>query len=119
MRYLSLIKGSENQGAPPPAFMPAMEKWLAETMADGSLVQTGGLARTTSAIRVRSEAGKVTVIDGPYAEAKEVVGGYAVIEAATREAAIESARRFMQIHADLWPEWRGECEVRAIDFIAP
>lgn len=119
MRYLSLVSSVVNQGPPPQALMDAMGKLIADSFADGSLVQTGGLAPCKATFCVRCEGGKLTVTDGPYAETKEVVGGYAMIEAATREEAIESTRRFMQIHAEHWPEWRGECEVRPIDFLAP
>lgn len=119
MRYLSFVKASENQGVPPQSLMNAMGPLMAEGLADGSLVQTGGLARTASMFRVRSHGGKLTVIDGPYTEAKEVIGGYAMLEYATREAAIEGTKKFMQLHIDHWPEWTGECEVREIDYLAP
>jgi hypothetical protein len=119
MRYLSLVKAAENQGSPPKALMDAMGPLMAAGLADGSLIQTGGLARTASMVRVRAADGKVTVIDGPYTEAKEVVGGYAMVEYATREAAIEGTRKFMQLHIEHWPGWVGECELREIDFLAP
>ena len=118
MRYLSLVKSADNQGPPPQALMDAMQKLMAESLADGSLVETGGLASGKLMLRVRSSGGKLTVVDGPFAEAKEIVGGYAMLEAPTREAVIESTRKFMQIHAEYWPEWEGECEVREVVFLA-
>jgi len=119
MRYLSLVKAAPNQGPPPQALMDAMGKLMADAFADGTLVQTGGLASSATMTRVRLKGGKITVTDGPYAEAKEVIGGYAMLEAATLEGAIKSAREFLQIHADHWPEWVGECELRQIDYLAP
>jgi hypothetical protein len=119
MRYLSLVKAPVGQGAPPPALMEAMGKLMADAFADGSLVSTGGLAPAAAMTRVRVAGGKVTVMDGPFTEAKEVIGGYAMLEAATLEGAIKSAREFLQIHADHWPGWVGECEIRQIDYLAP
>ena len=56
----------------------------------------------------------MTTTDGPYAEAKEVVGGYSIIEARSREEAVEGARRVIEIHRDYWPGWEGSVEVRPI-----
>ncbi len=118
MRYLSMVKSAENQGPPPQALMDAMQVLIAESLADGSLIQTGGLGAAKVMKRVRSEGGKLTILDGPFAETKEIVGGYAVIEAATLEAAVASTVKFMKIHTDNWPEWTGECELREIAFLA-
>ncbi len=119
MRYLSLVKAPTGQGPAPQALMDAMGKLMADAFADGSLVSTGGLAPAAAMTRVRLSGGKVTVLDGPYTEAKEVIGGYAMLESATLEGAIKSAREFLQIHADNWPGWVGECEIRQIDYLAP
>jgi hypothetical protein len=56
----------------------------------------------------------VTTSDGPYAEAKEVVGGYSIIEARSQEEAVEGARRVIELHAEHWPAWEGAVEVRRI-----
>ena len=64
--------------------------------------------------RVRLTQGKLTTIDGPFAETKEVVGGFAVFEFKSREEAIESAVNFMELHKQHWPGWDGETEVRQI-----
>lgn len=119
MRYLSLVKAPTGQGPAPQALMDAMGKLMADAFADGSLVSTGGLAPAVAMTRVRVSGGKVTVVDGPYTEAKEVIGGYAMLESATLEGAIKSAREFLQIHAEHWPGWVGECEVREIVYLAP
>jgi hypothetical protein len=119
MRFLSIVKSAENQGPAPQALQDAMAKLIADSLKDGSLVQTGGLGASSSGFRVRSAGGKLTVRDGPFTETKEVVGGYAVLEWASREAAVEGALAFMRLHTQHWPAWEGECEVRNIAFLAP
>ena len=119
MRYFTFIRGAENQGAPPQALMSAMEKFIADSLKNGTLVQTGGLSLSPQGTRMRISRGKLTVTDGPFTESKEVIGGYAILEAPTREKALEVGRAFMQLHVDHWPQWEGESEIRAIDFIAP
>jgi hypothetical protein len=119
MRYLGLVRTAENQGAPPPALMEAMDKFIAESLKDGSLVQTGGLAATSAGIRIRQSGGILRRTDGPFSEAKEVVGGYAILEAPSRSAAMDIMGRFMQLHEKNWPSWEGECELREITFVAP
>jgi len=119
MRFLSIIRADEKQGPPPQALMDAMEPFIAEALKNGSLVQTGGLAPSAGGFRIRMSGGRLAVIDGPFAESKEVVGGYALIAAGTREEAVASTRAFMQLHLDHWPEWEGECEVRELVFLAP
>lgn len=119
MRFLSIVKAAENQGPVPQALEDAMAKLMADSLQNGSLVQTGGLGASSTGFRVRSAGGKLTVIDGPFTEAKEVVGGYAVLEWASREQAIEGTLAFMRLHTQHWPAWEGECEVRPITFLAP
>ncbi len=119
MRFLGLVRGAENQGAPPAALMEAMQKFIAESLKDGSLVQTGGLAPSSQASRVRLTGGKLRTVDGPFAESKEVVGGYAIMEAPTKAGAEAHMRRFMKLHEDYWPEWEGESELREMVFVTP
>lgn len=119
VRYFTFIRGAENQGLPPKALDEAMQKFIAKHLQDGTLVQTAGLEPAGKGVRMRIAKGKLTVTDGPFTEAKEVVGGYAILEAPTREQAIEIGRAFMQLHIDHWPQWEGESEIRAMDFIAP
>jgi len=119
MRFLSIVKSSEHQGPAPQALQDAMGKLVAESLQDGSLIQTGGLGASAAGFRVRCKGGKLTVIDGPFAEAKEVVGGYAVLEWASRQKAVEATLAFMRLHTQYWPGWEGECEVRQINFLAP
>src|SRR3989475_8750898 len=119
MRFLSIVKTAENEVAAPQALQDAMAKLTRDSLKDGSLVQSGGLGARSTGVRVRSDGGKLTVIDGPFTEAKEVVGGYAVLEFESREEAIEAAVAFMRLHNEHWPSWEGECEVRPITFLAP
>ena len=118
-RFLSIVKSAENQGPPPQALLDAMAKLTEDSLRDGSLIQTGGLSASSTGARVRIAGGKLTVTDGPFSEAKEVVGGYAVLEANSREEALEAARQFMRLHQQHWPGWEGECEIRQVWFLAP
>lgn len=119
MRYLSVIRASENQGPPPQSLMDAMGPYVTKSLQSGAVVSTGGLAPSAAGVRVAIRGGRIVVTDGPFAESKEMIGGYAVIAADTREAAIRSTREFMQLHIDHWPGWEGECELRELVFLAP
>jgi hypothetical protein len=119
MRFLGLVRTAEGQGAPPPALMEAMGAFIDASLKDGSLVQTGGLAPAASACRIRQSGGRLSFTDGPFVETKELVGGFAILEAPSREAAVGIMRRFMQLHEQHWPSWEGECEVREMVFVAP
>jgi hypothetical protein len=119
MRYLSVIRAAESQGPPPQSLMDAMDAYVPKALESGAVISTGGLAPSAQGTIVRIRKGKIQVIDGPFPEAKEVIGGYAVVAADTREAAIRATREFMQLHVDHWPEWEGECELRELVFLAP
>ncbi len=119
MRFLSIVKSAESQGPPPQALLEAMAKLTEDGISDGSLIQTGGLSASPTGTRVRISGGKLTVTDGPFAEAKEVVGGYAVLEAQSRDEALEAVRAFLRLHQLHWPAWEGECEIRQLVFLAP
>jgi len=112
VRYMTFVKGSENQGPAPQAMYDAMDKHIAEQAKAGVFISGGGLAPTKESFRVRSKGGKLHVTDGPFTESKEVIGGFAIMEYATREEALEGAKQFMELHRIHWPEWDGECEFR-------
>lgn len=114
MRFMMMVKSAENTGAPPKELMDAINKLTAEHSQEGKLVAAGGLAPTAMSSRVQLSDGKLTVIDGPFVETKEVVGGYAVMEFSSREAAVKSALEFMGLHRKHWPGWEGETEIRQI-----
>lgn len=114
MRFMMLVKHAENAGAPPKELMEAIGKLAEEAVKAGTMIETGGLAPMAQSTRVRVTGGQVKVIDGPFAEAKEVVGGYAQFELKSKEEAIEGAVRFMELHRKHWPGWEGETEIRQI-----
>ena len=116
MRFMMIVKSAENAGPPPKALMDAMEKMAAEATKAGKMIESGGLASTATGARVRLSGGKVTVTDGPFTEAKEVFGGYAVFELKSKKEAIEAAVAFMEVHKQHWPGWEGETEVRQQTF---
>jgi len=115
MRFLSMIRVQENTGKQPSERMMAeMGTLLTEMKSAGKLLDTAGLAPTAKGKRVRLRGGKISVVDGPFTETKEVVGGYAMFELGSKEEAIASAREFMELHRKFWPGWEGETEVRQI-----
>ena len=113
MRFLTFIKMDEKyrtQG-PPPALMEAMGKFVQESFASGKVQETGGLKPSSAATRFRIQRGKLTITDGPFTEAKEVVGGWAILKANSREEALENATEFMELHRKHWPGWEGTSEM--------
>jgi hypothetical protein len=114
MRFMMLVKSAENLGPPPKALMDAIGKLAEDAVKAGAMLDSGGLIPTATSTRVRLSRGQVTAIDGPFAESKEVVGGFAVFEFKSKKEAIESAVRFMELHKQHWPGWEGETEVRQI-----
>jgi hypothetical protein len=112
MRYLSMVRVAETGQKPSERLMNEMGKLIEEMMKKGKLIRTAGLRPTKEGFRMRSNRGKVSVTEGPFTETKEVIGGYAILEAASLEEAKELTRRFLEVHGD---EWNVECEVRALD----
>jgi len=112
MRYMMIVKAAENQGPPPKALMEAIDKLSQDASKAGTMLGAGGLGPTGLGARVRLSGGKVTVTDGPFTEAKEVVGGYAQFELKSKKEAVDAAVRFMELHKQHWPGWEGETEVR-------
>jgi len=108
MRFLSIYKTVETNIPPTPEHMARMEKLIDEMTKAGTLLATEGCLPSARGARVRRTDGKVTVTDGPFVETKELVGGFAILEAASKEDAIEMARTFLGIAGD------GECEIRQI-----
>src|ERR1700716_3165464 len=112
MRFMMIVKHGEQQGPPPKQLMEAMAKLSEEAVKAGTMIGSGGLGPTALGARVRLSGGQLTVTDGPFTEAKEVVGGYAQFELKSKQEAVESAVRFMELHKKHWPGWEGETEVR-------
>ncbi len=117
MKYMMLIKHAEGHRIEdvPPSLFEAMGTFVQEGLKSGVLLDTAGLKPTRDGLRVRLEGGKLVVTDGPFVETKEVVGGYAIVEAASREQAQQIATGFMELHRVHWPAFVGECEVRPFE----
>jgi hypothetical protein len=112
VKFLSMVRVQETGQVPSQRLMDEMGKLIEEMIRAGKLVRTAGLRPTSEGVRVRSKYGKVSTVDGPFAETKEVVGGYAILEADSKAEALEFTRRFLKVHGD---EWDVECEVRQLD----
>ena len=111
MRFMIMGRFPESSDPPPKRLMEAIAKVDNEATRDGVLVQTGGLLPSSMGTRIRLSGGRVTVTDGPFTEAKEVIGGYGIFEVTSKQEAIEWASRFMQLHQEHWG-CEGEFEIR-------
>jgi hypothetical protein len=110
MRFLSMVRINENAGqVPSEKLMADMGKLIEEMTRSGVLVSSAGLRPTSEGVRVRLSRGKLSTVDGPFTETKEVIGGHAIIEAKSKKEAIELTKRFLAVQGD---EWDIECEVR-------
>jgi hypothetical protein len=87
---------------------------LSADASNGILVASGALAPSAAGSRVQIAAGQLTTIDGPFTETKEVVGGFAILEYPSRQEALASARRYLNLYRKHWPAWEGQMEVREI-----
>ena len=112
MKFMMIVKHKEGYGFPPKELMDAINKLSEEAVKANTMLGSGGLKSTETGARVRLANGQVSVIDGPFAEAKEIIGGYAQFELKSKEEAVQSAVRFMELHKKHWPGWEGETEVR-------
>ncbi len=114
MKYLAFIRHRESfrNTPPPPGMMEAMGKFVQQSLKEGTLVDTGGLLPSKDGFRIRLADGKLTVTDGPFTESKEIIGGWAILSAQTKEDALRISREFMDLHRKHWPGFDAECEVR-------
>jgi hypothetical protein len=108
MRFLSIYKHEERTTPPTAAEMETMGKLVEEGFKAGWLLATEGCLPSALGARVRRSSGKLSVTDGPFTEAKEVVGGFAILKVNSKEEAIELTRKFLAVAGD------GECELRQI-----
>ena len=118
MKYLSFVRSSEKyrDAQPPAALMEAMGKLVEKFTKEGALVDTGGLAPSRDGFRMRVQNGELITTDGPFTESKELIGGWAILQADSRADIVRLTTEFMELHRTHWPEFEGECEVRRIDF---
>jgi hypothetical protein len=110
MRYLVILNSASNTTNPPPELMEAIMRLGAEATNAGALLDTAGLAPSAAGARVELTGGSITVTDGPFAEAKELIS-YALYDVRAKEEAVEWANRFLALHRDLWPGWEGQADV--------
>jgi hypothetical protein len=118
MRFMMMVKADNDYeaGLPPkPDLLAAIGKLSHDMTQAGVLLESGGLLPSSRGARVRASGGKLSVTDGPFVETKELVGGYAIVEAKSREEAVELGKRFMEVHVKvLGSSYDGECEVRQL-----
>ena len=114
MRYLCFVKMDENLPDPPKAIMEAMDEHVGKAIANGSFLDGGGLYGAADAEEFRVSGGNVTVTDGPYAEAKEVIGGWAIVKFDSEEEARAEGQAMADLHLTHWPDWEGAIEIRRI-----
>jgi hypothetical protein len=123
MRFLMMVKADKDfeAGRPPnPALMAAIGGLSEEMGRAGVLLETGGLLPSSAGAKVKVAGGKLSVTDGPFTESKELVGGYAIIQAASKAEAIAHGRRFRSLHAEvLGPSYEGELEIRQLADFQP
>jgi hypothetical protein len=117
MRFMSIVSSPHPPSQPNPKLLEAIQKLAEREIKAGRMLDTGGLMPLQTGAEVRIADGKLSVIDGPFIEAKEMIGGYAVFELRNKEEAVALAREFMQLHLEHMPGWEGACEVRA--FMTP
>jgi hypothetical protein len=122
MRYMVLLRAAQPASPPPPDLMAAIATLGEEATKAGALLDTAGLAPSAEGARVRLSGGRLSVTDGPFTEAKEMIS-YALYQVRTKEEAVEWASRFVRLHRDLWGGWEGEAEVLRVfgpeDFAPP
>ena len=118
MRFMVMVKGDKDYeaGLPPKAELLAAIGKLSHDMVEaGVLLETGGLLPSSRGARVRASGGKLSVTDGPFTETKELVGGYAIVQAQSRDEAVELGKQFMEVHVSvIGSSYDGECEIRQL-----
>lgn len=117
MRFLSMIRINEGtRQKPSERLLNEMGKLLDEMTRAGILLDTAGLRPTSEGVRVRLSRGRISVVDGPFTETKEVIGGFAMFEVGSKEEALDWTRRFLEVHGD---EWEIDCELRQVEEMSP
>ena len=118
MRFMVMVKADKDYeaGLPPkPELLAAIGKLSQDMVKAGVLLDTGGLLPSSRGARVRASGGKLSVTDGPFTETKELVGGYAIVQAQSRDEAVELGKQFMELHVTvLGCSYDGECEIRQL-----
>jgi hypothetical protein len=117
MRYMMFIKHTEDYRGKtiPPALIEAMGEFIGEYTKKGKFIDGAGLKSSHKGKRVQLRGGKLHVVDGPFTESKELVGGYAIIEVESDKEALDIAKQFMELHRIHWPAFEGESELRPFE----
>jgi hypothetical protein len=113
MRFMFIVRSASDMG-PTPGLLEAMHALAKREIAAGRMIADGGLMPRDTGVDVAVRKRRLTVTDGPFAETKEVIGGFALFELPDQAAAVESAREFMALHQAHLPDWEGVCEVRQV-----
>jgi hypothetical protein len=113
MRFLVMVKYDENGAPPPKAFLDALAEFNRTAMKPGAMIERGGLQPSAMGSRLRLGGGKVSTMDGPFTETKEVIGGYSIFDVKSKHEVVEWISRFLGL-GKLWPEWECEVEIRQI-----
>ena len=121
MRYMMFIKHTEDYRGKtiPPGLIEAMGEFIGEYASQGKFIDGAGLKSSHKGKKVQLRGGKLNVVDGPFTETKELVGGYSIMEVDSDEEALDIATKFMELHRIHCPEFVGESELRAIETAAP
>jgi hypothetical protein len=112
MRFMYIVT-SRHSMPPSPELAEAMHKLADREIKAGRMIDSGGLMPLATGAQVRIKDGQLSVVDGPFVETKEMIGGYAIFELRDKEEALAAAKEFMQLHLDHMPGWDGTCELRA------
>jgi hypothetical protein len=118
-RFMGFVKMEEGSGPPPQALMDAMDVYIGEQAAKGTFLDGGGLYGTEDAVNFLVRKGETSRVDGPYAEAKEVVGGFAIMQYDSLEEAVAGQQEFAELHAKHWPECSMVATLRQISEAPP
>lgn len=113
MRFMFIIH-SGDESAPTPELLDAMHAMAEREIKAGRMIYDAGLAPPAAGAQLRLANGKLAFLDGPFAETKEVIGGFAIFELPDMAAAMASAREFLGLHQRHAPGWEGTCEIRQI-----
>ena len=121
MRYMMFIKHTEDYRGKtiPPGLIAAMDEFIGEHSKQGRFIDGAGLKSSHEGKRVQLRGGRLSIVDGPFTETKELVGGYAIVEVASDQEALEMATQFMELHRIHWPEFEGESELRPFETGGP
>ena len=111
MRFMTVVKTRETGAQPSPELIARIMKLGEEASSKGVMVGMGGLGPTALGARARLANGKITITDGPFTEAKEIIGGFAIYDVASKQEALEWTRRFLEAHIGVWDQ-EIEVEVR-------